>query len=70
MLGGARELQQTLTDYERVYYNNYEYYNQVEEMKNYRNDLSKMRFNVCRNSITSIVLQDTLSSNYSDDPEH
>jgi hypothetical protein len=33
-------------------------------LSDYQNDLSKVRFNCCRKSTTSIVLYDTHSSNY------
>ena len=70
MLQGIRDHEETLRQSERFYYNNYEYYNDYEDLSNtYRNDLSKLRFNLHRKSKAQIVLYDTLSSNYADLPQ-
>ncbi len=69
MLSDVRNHEKSLMDYERFYYNNYEYYNEFETLPDYQNDLSKLRFNLSRKSTTTLVLYDTLSSNYEDPPE-
>jgi hypothetical protein len=69
MLQAMRDHEETLSQTERFYYNNYEYYNDYEDLTaTYRNDLSKLRFNLHRKSRAHIVLYDTISSNYSDLP--
>lgn len=51
MLSAVRDHEATLIESERFYYNNYEYYNAFEDMeKEYKNDLSKLRFNLKRKS--------------------
>lgn len=69
MLQGARDHEETLRQSERFYYNNYEYYNDYEDLNNkYKNDLSKLRFNLHRKSKARIVLYDTVSSHYNEPP--
>ena len=63
MLSGPRDHEESLPDSQRFYYNNYEYYNEVEPLLDYQHDLSKLRFNSSRRSTTTIVLYDTHSSN-------
>jgi hypothetical protein len=68
MLSGTRDHEATLLDAERFYYSNYEYYNTYEDAEGYQHDLSKIRFNLRRKSRAAIVLYDSLSSNYGEEP--
>lgn len=68
MISAIRDHEATLLDAERFYYTNYEYYNTYEDLDGYHHDLSKIRFNLRRKSRAAIVLYDTHSSNYGEEP--